>query len=135
MARKQRLSVRGLSALIANFSRLDDKVKNRFKILVKVTGEEVKQLSFELAPKDTQFMADHIKLRITESGLVFEVYLDPEDFARAGLPYYPPFVENGTLDSPEQPFLSPAFEAIAPYFKADAVKIWRDACRKAVKGK
>ena len=134
MARKKRLSVRGLSGLLANFSQLDETIQREFRILVKITGEQVKQLAFELAPKDTSFMAEHIKLRISSGGLVFEVYLDPKDFAAAGLPYYPPFVEFGTQNSSEQPYLGPAFDAIAPYFKQDAKKLWERACKRAARG-
>lgn len=129
----RKLEVRGLSGMLANFSKLDGTIQREFRILVKITGEQVRQLAYELAPKDTEFMADHILLRFSKDGLTFAVYLDPKDFAAAGLNFYPPYVEHGTQNSEAQPFMEPAFQAIAPFFKEDCVKLAKQAMRRAAR--
>jgi len=122
------LEVRGLTGLIANVKAFDAAVQREVKTAVRRGAEETVDLAQQLAPYDKGFMHDHIRAEFSEGGYTYRVGLYAEDFAAAGLPFYPVFVEHGTSVSPAQPFLFPAYEAIRPNVEQDV----GDALRRSI---
>jgi HK97 gp10 family phage protein len=114
-----RMQVRGIEGLVANLRAGDKQMQIEVRRAVKKGAREVRGIARALAPKDTGFMAANIEEIISPSGLAFSVGCDAAVFAAAGLPFYPPYVEFGTSQSPAQPFLFPAFEAMQPHISKD----------------
>ena len=88
-------------------------------------GAFQKDLTQQLAAVDTGFMRDHVETRIDDDGLGFESGWWEEDFIAAGEPFYPPHVEYGTINSPAQPAIEPAWSELRPHFIADGKELIR----------
>lgn len=126
-----RLSVHGKSAAIANIYSAKANIVRAMQRATVRNGNDTRLLAFQLAPKDTWFMANHIEVEFTPQRRGFEVFLDPAVFAGAGLPYYPPYVEFGTSVSPAQPFLGPAFAVMNAQYQADISSAIKKALRQS----
>jgi HK97 gp10 family phage protein len=113
------LRVTGISGVVANLHNTDKLIKEDCQKAVKRAADDIVKLAKELAPKDTGRLARSIKAVISPEGLAFQVLCDPEVFKRDNVENYAWWVEAGTVNSPAQPFLKPAHEAIAPHFQAD----------------
>lgn len=112
-----RIFVRNTGAVIANIFAKDRAVKAAIRKTVKVHAELLRDLTRFLAPRDTGFMGDNVRITYGDQKLAFEVGWEPADFAKAGLPYYPPFQEFGTSRHAAQPSLGPAYNDVAPQFQ------------------
>lgn len=124
-----KLTVVGAKGAIANiYSARQDLVAEIRHATIKA-GNDTRLLAFQLAPKDTWFMANHIRVEFTPQQRGFEVFLEPAEFFAAGHEYYPPFVEFGTSISAAQPFLLPAYTVMAPHYAADISKAIKRALR------
>ena len=117
--RKGWLRVEGTQGAVANFHASKRGVKRGIQRATERNGRALWALTHDLAPKDTWFMAEHLRLEFTPQMLGFEVFFDPADFLGAGEPYYPPYVEYGTSLNPAQPFMGPAADEIMPQYIAD----------------
>lgn len=113
------LRVTGISGVVANLHNTDKLIKEDCRKAVKRAADDIVKLAKDLAPKDTGRLARSIKSVISPEGLAFQVLCDPEVFKRDNVENYAWWVEAGTVNSPAQPFLKPAHEAIAPHFQAD----------------
>lgn len=130
MALRMSVGTRGLSALAANFHAADARAQRAAREVVVTYAEKQFRLTRSLAPVDTGFLRAHIRRRISDDGLAYEIGLRDEDFEDAGklsqitLPdgevvdvNYGLFVEFGTRFMKAQPFLFPARDKIKPEFK------------------
>lgn len=122
---KSMMHVRGNAALIANIYSGDAAVLAGMQRATRVTMKDVYEMAFMDAPRDTNWMADHIRYEISANELAFSVYLDPSDFVGITnpingkiMPFYPPWVEFGEMGRPAQPFLWPAYAVHEPIYKA-----------------
>jgi HK97 gp10 family phage protein len=114
------LSTRDLTALVANFHKSDVWLQEQLRDLVRRSAEQLRDLVQQLAPYDTGFMHDHVRIYFTPSGFGFEVGWSADDFLSAGLAFYPWFQEFGTRVMMAQPSLGPASDTILPLYR-DAV--------------
>lgn len=112
------ISTRNLRGLVANLSAADAVMQRQARRTVKRYGEKQWRLTRELAPVDTGFLREHIRLRFSEDGLIYEVGFLEEDFREAGLPFYAIFTEWGTRFMAPRPCVFPARDAIAPEFRS-----------------
>lgn len=126
-----RLYVRGDKATIANIYAMRKDVVAEIKYTNIRTANDMRELTHQLCPKDTWFMAEHIRVEHTPDYRAFEVYWDPEDFEAEGLEFYPPFVEFGTSKQRAQPSLGPAYDALSPHYSADISRNIKKALRAA----
>lgn len=129
------LGIRNLDALVANFYKADPVAQAAFREVVAETANDMGALTAMLAPVDKGFMSDHVKERITPSGLGFEVGWDAADFFEAGLAFYPFFQELGTRFHPAQPSLGPAYEELMPAFRERIATACRDAMARTIGGR
>lgn len=108
------MSTRNLSGLQARFRAFDAEYQQQVR-KVNVAGAVT---TYDLARKymayDTGFMHDHLRIKITDKGLGYEVGWEEADFFAEGHPFYPVWVEHGTLAMAAQPALFPANEAVRP---------------------
>jgi HK97 gp10 family phage protein len=125
------LGVRNLDALVANIHRYDQVVQQEARQLVTETADDIRDLTYLLAPKDTYYMADHVRIWISPSGLGFEVGWSADDFYGIGVEFYPWFQEYGTLRMQAQPSLTPAYAHHMPEFKTRLGDILRAAHARA----
>lgn len=125
------VTVKNRKGMVANFMKADSQARNATVGSVQKFGEDVRQLTYQLAPKDTWFMANHVEDRYSPAGTVVTVGWWAEDFVSQGLNFYPPFVEYGTTSSPAQPSLGPAYEALSPFFTRDIAREMKNAFRRA----
>lgn len=115
----KRLSVRGARGMAANFYARIPRVRGECVRETKTHGRAVMNLATQLAPRDTGLLQDSITVEFSPSGLAYEVFCDPAEFASRGEPYYAGYVEHGTSVSPEQPFMGPAHAALEPQYIAN----------------
>jgi HK97 gp10 family phage protein len=111
------VGTRGTSALAANFRAADARVQRSARALVAKYAERQFRLTRELAPVDTGFLRSHIRKRVSDDGLAYEVGVREEDFEGAGKPFYPVYLEFGTRFMAARPFIFPARDAVAPEFR------------------
>ena len=120
-------SVSNRSALVANLYARNERLQADMRDAVQRFGADWHQLAFELAPKDTQFMADHLREDYSEGGLRFTGGYHEEDFTSRGFfPYYL-VQELGSINQPAQPHVGPAYRALLPHFQEDVRNIIRQA--------
>lgn len=113
------LTVRGVTGLIANVRAFDALAGREIRAAMRRGAKDTKDLTQQLCPVDKGFMRDHVKAEMSPDDLAYTVGWKPEDFAAAGLPFYPPFVELGTSQSEAQPSLFPAHEEMTPHVQQD----------------
>ena len=113
------VTVRGLTGLAANFRALDADCHAGVRKAVKRFGTDTRELAKQLCPIDRGVLYSSIEDTYSPSGLVVDVGCNPEAFTSIGEEPYDVHVEYGTETSPAQPFLFPAFEAMAPHFQQD----------------
>lgn len=118
----KKLSVRGARGMAANFYARIPRIRAECKRETKTHGRAVMNLATQLAPRDTGLLQDSITVEFSDSGLAYEVFSDPEEFASRGEPYYAGYVEHGTSVSPAQPFLGPAHAALEPMYATNIGK-------------
>lgn len=122
------LEVRGITGLIANVRAFDRVAGREIRSAVKQGAKDTADLTRQLCPVDTGFMREHVRDDLSPDGLTYTVGWKAEEFAAAGLPFYPPYVQHGTSVSPAQPSLFPAFEAMRPHVEQDV----GDALRRSI---
>lgn len=110
----------GARSTIRRFRRLPSAMNDASTEVLHQWAEDVEGTAKDLAPVDTGTLKGNITHFVRES----------ERFARVGTfdpeVYYAKFVENGTSDTPEQPFLRPAFRR----HKRATLKMYRKAVRR-----
>jgi len=102
----------------------------RAKAVVQQSADRTFAMAQDLCPRDTGFMAEHMRKDVSESGLAYEVGFREEDFTAAGKDFYPVHQEFGTSKMAAQPCIFPAAAAERPRFKralADALRPSRGA--------
>lgn len=102
------LSTRNLSGIAARFRAGHAAAQRNVRRVVKKTGEAAFSQAYADAPKDTTFMANHLRLAFVRDGLAYELGFRESDFEAAGLPFYPVYVIFGTRHMPARDFLFPA---------------------------
>lgn len=107
---RARVTTTGLSAMAANFHRLDEKSKEKVLQAQAENGAEHRQRMEDEAPKDTGFMAAHTEVRFSEGGYRYEVGYWAEPFTAAGLPFYVPYPLFGTSRIKPNPWMFRATE-------------------------
>lgn len=113
------LSVQGRQALISNLFAFDHATRENYRVVVRRMAQETRDLSVQLAPKSTGYMARNIKFELTPDEMEFSVFLDPDDFTGNGLPFYPLYVHQGAAGRSAQPFLQEALAEMEPFFLTD----------------
>jgi hypothetical protein len=119
------LTVRGETALAANFHKLRDLSLEKVIAAQAENGAEHRQRMYDEAPKDTHFMAEHTEVRFSEGGYTYEAGYWPDPFLAAGLPFYPPFVALGTSKQQANDWIFRATEPMREIAKrrvGDAIK-------------
>lgn len=124
-----RITVRNQQALIQNFQRLDDDMRENVRHIVDFWGHAIQADAIDRAPfaKEPEpphhpgFLKAHIEVRFTPSHLGFEVGCWAEPFDAIGENLYAIFMEYGTSQVEAQPFLNPAYQWGKPQFENDLV--------------
>lgn len=114
---RMHLSEKSTAAVIVQLRQYDARVRREAKRVTKEYAEATRDLTYFLAPKDTWFMAEHVKILYAYNGLAFEVGWDAADFEEAGHhAFYPWFQEFGTSKMRAQPSLGPAWNDLYPQY-------------------
>ncbi|HEM3608659.1 TPA: hypothetical protein U1C28_000556 [Streptococcus suis] len=106
----------GMEKLTATISNAQPKAVEQSLQVLKNNGEKGKRIAKQLAPKDTEFLKDHI----TTSYPGMEAHVHAE----AG---YSGYQEYGTRFQPGKPFMRPAIEEIQPQFQKDMTDVMKGA--------
>lgn len=93
---QSRIVVTGMSALAANFHKLDEAAKEKVLEAQQQNAEEHRQRMFDEAPKRTWFLANHTEVRLSEGGYRYECGYWAESFNADGEEFYAPYVAMGT---------------------------------------
>lgn len=119
--------VTGGDDLVLAFEDAADEFGDRAAHLFERYGKDLRDLTRQLTPKDTGFMANAVKYE--KFGIGFEVGWFWPDFAAAGhAPYYW-WVEFGKRDAPAQPSLGPAWAELQPHLLSDLNNLFRATFR------
>lgn len=117
------LSVRGVEGLVANFHKADEVLQRDMSKAIERGAKRIYQAAYENTPKDTHFMANHLRIELTQ--FTWEIGWLATDFFDEGLAFYPVFVEEGTrfmegrfplsraYDSHEQEIIDDVSEALS----------------------
>lgn len=122
------LKVTGVSGAVRNLYAADAEINTALRRVNREAMRDTAALVRQWCPVDTTFMVRHVREDLTRDELKFRVGWDAADFTAAGLPFYPPYVEYGTINSPAQPSLGPAWREMRPLYERDV----RDAVRAAI---
>lgn len=110
------LSQKQVAGVIARIYSAQRATVDAVQVATRGAGEFCREYTSLLAPKDTGFMAGHVRTVYSPDGLSFETGWLANDFAQAGRSFYPPFQEFGTRFMPAQPSLYPAYKATQRYY-------------------
>jgi hypothetical protein len=130
------LSTRNLQAVKANLKQYDKGVRERAKVVVLESLERTFAIAQSLAPRETHYMAEHMRAELTLHGFGYEVGYEQSDFVGRLNPvsgvriteFYPLFQEFGTMLQPGTPHIFPARDQERPRFRrelARAMKVRR----------
>jgi HK97 gp10 family phage protein len=111
------VGARRTGALAANFQAADARAQRAVRGVVAKYAEKQFRLTRELAPVDTGFLRSHIRKRVSDDGLAYEVGVREDEFSDAGKAFYPIYLEFGTRFMAARPFIFPARDAVAPEFR------------------
>jgi HK97 gp10 family phage protein len=111
------VSTGNLRGLVANLFAADARAQKAIRGTVAKYGTRQFRLTRQLAPVDTGFLRSHIRLRVSEDGLAYEVGVREKDYTEAGLPFYALYQEFGTRFMHAQPFIFPARDQTYPEFR------------------
>ncbi|CYY65901.1 HK97-gp10 family putative phage morphogenesis protein [Streptococcus suis] len=106
----------GMEKLVATISNAQPKAVDQSLKVLKNNGEKGKRIAKQLAPKDTEFLKDHI----TTSYPGMEAHIHGE----AG---YEGYQEYGTRFQPGTPHFRPMMEQIQPQFQKDMTDVMKGA--------
>lgn len=99
MARKQVVTIRGLATLTKKLDQLPGEIRDGLKRAVKIEVEMIADDMRRGAPRDTGELVESIQEEVNPDGL---------GGAAVATARHATFVEHGTEDTPEQPFVMPA---------------------------
>ena len=118
------VTVVNLDGLTARLERGGKKARQAILDAVGESAARLEQRTIDLCPKDTGYMAEHVRTDFSDKGFIFETGWDATDFEGTtdaqGHPrsFYPFFVEFGTRHMAAQPSLSIAYAEEEPRYKA-----------------
>jgi hypothetical protein len=93
---QSKVVVTGMSAMAANFHRLDQVAKEKVLEAQRINAEEHKERMAAEAPRDTGFLAEHTEIRLSEGGYRYECGYWEESFTADGKEFYAHYVALGT---------------------------------------
>jgi hypothetical protein len=120
-----KVTVTGMSGLVANFKALDERVQRYVLEAQQQNGEEHRQRMSDQAPRDTGFTAEHTEVRFSEGGYTYNVGYWAETYLAAGLEFYVPYPLFGTVNQPANDWVFRATEPMRDISRrrvGDAVK-------------
>jgi hypothetical protein len=116
--RRFEVSLTDRSGRVQNLYAVGEDITRAMQQAMQVMGAETYEIAYALTPKDTWFMADHLRLDFSPNYQVFELGWSADDFFDADLPFYPPYVVFGTRFMAGQDPLTPAHEMTKPEYEA-----------------
>jgi hypothetical protein len=123
------VTVTGLSAMAANFHKLEEAAQAKVIEAQRVTAHQHRDLMEYEAPKDTGFMAAHTEVRFSEGGFRVEVGYWAETFTAAGLPFYVPYPLFGTSRIQANDWVFRATEPMRDVYRQNVGEALKEAVR------
>lgn len=111
-----KIEIKGIDKVIKNIDKYNDEIQNKIKQVLADGGMKIQTEAQSRAPVRTGTLRASIEYK--PNGLQVEVV--------AGVDYAS-FVEFGTRFMEPQPFLTPAFELVAPQIERDIQEALKDA--------
>lgn len=108
MAKEFELGVSGREAMVANFHKADEIAQNEFMAANEEGARGILRLAERYCPVDTGRMLRLLGMDLTN--FTWSVGWDVMDFINEGQPFYPEFVEYGTVKMEGQFVLTRAYE-------------------------
>jgi hypothetical protein len=123
------VTVTGMSAMAANFHKLEEAAREKVLAAQAETAEQHRQLMEYEAPKKTGFLAQHTEVRFSEGGYRVEVGYWAETFAAAGLDFYVPYPLFGTSRIAPNDWMFRATEPMREVYTRNVGDALKDAVR------
>ncbi|WP_228064561.1 HK97-gp10 family putative phage morphogenesis protein [Streptococcus danieliae] len=115
MAGGMKIDWHGVEQLTMTIKGAGSKVRDQSGKVIKNKTEKLKKKAQELAPKDTEFLKDHIK----------SSYPDQLEGHVKGEAAYEGYQEYGTRFQPGKPHIRPALREIEPEFKREMTDVMK----------
>jgi len=114
---KLKVKVQNIDKVIKNMDKYNDEIQDKIKQVLADGGMKIQTEAQSRAPVKTGRLRNSIETR-TSGNMQVEVVATVE---------YAAFVEFGTRNQEAQPFLTPAFELVAPRIERDIQEALKDA--------
>lgn len=121
-----RMSTHGMDGVIANLHSLNSGVREACQEITERSMNRLAELARQRVPVREGRLRESITERLSPGKLAFEVFCDPEVFARDGKPYYAPHVNFGTVFQAANPFLTSSAEEVFPEYETEIQQAVRD---------
>ena len=130
------LSTRNQQRIILQLRRFAPEVRKGIRAVIGEYAAKEYQLAYDLCPKDTFFMANHLRVEFSRGGYAYELGWRESDFTSAGKPFYALHQEFGYRHYRsnrfiQNPSLFPARNATRPKFLRALERNIRAATRAA----
>lgn len=112
MANATGKGLQNLGSLRRKLRALPDDLRAAIRAEFEAAAAEMEAEMKERVPKDTGTLEGLISSKVSADGFSAKIGFRGKRASRKG--YYAKFQEFGTVDTPAQPFMVPAFEAVAP---------------------
>lgn len=127
--KRKPLQVSGTQGIVANLYASQARIGKGIRAVNRRSARQTRDLARQLAPKDTENLADSLTFQLSPDELVFDVFHDPAFYPDA--PYHI-FQELGfrhylSGDFIQNAHLLPAWEAMRVHYEADIRKYVRAA--------
>lgn len=119
---------KNFNAIVLNFAGMDADLRARGQEVVADYAERIRSTVEETAPRDTSFLATHVRSEFFRKGLAFEVGWSEQEFLSHAPTkrFYPVHVEFGTINTPAQPSLYPAYDKYREKLVAAVADLMKD---------
>lgn len=113
------IGIRNAAGLVANFQGAQEEIAEAVRRVIRKNARVHRDTARSIAPIRTGRLRRSITFELSEGGLVYRVFPDPEVFTAEGQPYYPVFVELGTVKMAARPYLLPSMRLMEPIVRED----------------
>lgn len=128
---------KNFNAVALNFAGMNEDLRREGQEVVQDYAERIRGEVENTAPRDSSFMAEHVHKEFFRKGLAFEVGWGEMEFLSKSPTkrFYPIHVEFGTINTPAQPSLMPAYDRYRPQVVAAIAAMMKNVVIKRGKRK
>lgn len=126
------LQIKNVNPVIRRLRAFSPRARRAIKDVIGEYAAKEYQMAYDLCPKDTYFMADHLRTEFSEGGYAYYIGWKRSDFTGAGKAGYFLYQELGfrhwiTGQFIQNPCLAPTRAVMRPRFERDLARVIKQA--------